>query len=286
MAEIPAAQLAAAARALMLAGRWTQAAVLLAAAAPAGDAERAVLAVADAEVAIDEDFWTGTKRGASAVEQARRAVAGPADVAGRGDPVERFEAEFLALRHDYFAELMGPDGQPRFGPSGRDGRVLDALAAQAGRLREAAPDLRHAAAVTFYAGLIEDNLRGDSAAGQALFTRALAEAEQAGNDFVVSEALRHLGYHAGEAGHTEQARQMWQRATELRQRAGAVPYVLSQQLLLAGLARDTGDLDAARTLAGQVRGWARALGIGLLESGAARIEAACAADPADAPASP
>ena len=48
MAEIPASRLADAARALMLAGRWAQAAGLLAAAVPAGDAERAVLAVADA----------------------------------------------------------------------------------------------------------------------------------------------------------------------------------------------------------------------------------------------
>jgi len=268
MAEIPADRLADAARALMLAGRWAQAAGLLEAAVPAGDAERAVLAVAGAEVAVDEDFWARTKRGAGAAERARLAVA--------GDPALSFEAEFLTLKHDYAAELMGPDGQPRFGPEGRDGQVLDDLAARAARLRGAAPDLRHAAAATFYAGLIEDNLRGDSAAGQSLFARALAEAERAGDDLVISEALRHLGYHAGEAGHADQARQMWERSTELRQRAGAVPYVLSQQLLLAGLALDTGDRDAARVLAGQVRGWARAVGIGLLESGAAGIEAACA----------
>ncbi|MGH3153541.1 MAG: hypothetical protein ACRDOB_22805 [Streptosporangiaceae bacterium] len=267
MAEIPASRLADAAHALMLAGRWAQAAGLLEAAVPAGDAERAVLAVADAEVAVDEDFWAGTKRGASAAERARLAVA--------GDPVLSFEAEFLTLKHDYAAELLGPDG-PRFGPEGRDGRIIADLAARAARLRDAAPDSPHAAAATFYAGLIEDNLRGDSAAGRSLFARALTEAEQAGDELVISEALRHLGYHAGEAGHADQARQMWERSTELRQRAGAVPYVLSQQLLLAGLARDNGDRDAARVLAGQVRGWARALGIGLLESGAARIEEACA----------
>jgi len=278
MAEIPADRLADAARALMLAGRWAQAAGLLEAAVPAGDAERAVLAVADAEVAVDEDFWARTKRGASAAERARLAAA--------GDPVLSFEAEFLTLKHDYAAELLGPDG-PRFGPEGRDGRIIDDLAARAARLRDAAPDQRHAAAATFYAGLIEDNLRGDSAAGRSLFAQALTEAEQAGDDLVISEALRHLGYHAGEAGHPDQARQMWERSTELRQRAGAVPYVLSQQLLLAGLARETGDRDAARVLAGQVRGWARALGIGLLESGAAAIEEACASGgPASAQAGP
>ena len=64
---------------------------------------------------------------------------------------------------------------------------------------------------------------------------------------------------------------MWERSAELRQRAGAVPYALSQQLLLAGLARDTGDPDQARAVAGQVRRWARALGIGILEAGAAEL---------------
>ena len=85
------------------------------------------------------------------------------------------------------------------------------------------------------------------------------------------EALRHLGYHHGEAGDREQARQMWERSAELRQRVGAVPYALSQQLLLAGLARDTGDPDQARAVAGQVRRWARALGVTVLEAGAAEL---------------
>jgi hypothetical protein len=47
--------------------------------------------------------------------------------------------------------------------------------------------------------------------------------------------------------------------------------VLSQQLLLAGLARDTGDPDQARAVAGQVRRWARALGVSILEAGAAEL---------------
>jgi hypothetical protein len=64
---------------------------------------------------------------------------------------------------------------------------------------------------------------------------------------------------------------MWERSAELRQRAGAVPYALSQQLLLAGLARDTGDPDQARAVAEQVRRWARALGVAILEAGAAEL---------------
>jgi len=146
-----------------------------------------------------------------------------------------------------------------------------AMGARAERLRAAAPDRGRGAAATFYAGLIADNLRGDGAAARTAFAAALSAAEEAGDDLTVSEALRHLGYHHGEAGDTEQARQMWERSAELRERAGAVPFALSQHLLLAGLARDTGNPDQARALAGQVRRWARALGVGVLEAGAAEL---------------
>ena len=135
----------------------------------------------------------------------------------------------------------------------------------------AAPDAGRGAAATFYAGLIADNLRGEGAAARRAFGTALAAAEEAGDDLTVSDALRHLGDHHGEDGDVERARQMWERSAELRQRAGAVPYVLSQPLLLAGLARNTGDLEQARVVAGQVRRWARALGVGILEAGAAEL---------------
>ena len=256
MAEIPAQPLAAAARALTLAGRWAQADAMLDLAAGADEAERAVLAVTEAEVAVDQDFWCRTDRGSSALTRASAAVA-----SAPGDPVLAFDVEFLQLRHSYAEEL--------FGTAGRVAAVIDELAARAGRLRAAAPDRGRAAAATFYAGLIEDNLRGDETAARPLFAAAL---EAAGDDLTESEALRHLGYHLGQDGEVERARQMWERSAELRQRAGAVPYVLSQQLLLAGLARDTGDQQGARAVAGQVRGWARALGIGVLEAGAAELD--------------
>ncbi len=47
--------------------------------------------------------------------------------------------------------------------------------------------------------------------------------------------------------------------------------VPEQYLMLAGMARDAGDLARARALAEAVRGWARELGIGLLELEAAAI---------------
>jgi len=264
VADIAVGQLAAAARALMLGGRWVQATALLSAAADADGAERAVLAVAEAEVAVDHDFWCRTGRGSSALDRATAAVAdAPADA------VLAFDLEFLRLRHDYAEELFGPGGRtPRFGPAGRDTAVIEDLAARAGRLRDTAPDRGRGAAATFYAGLITDNLRGDGAAARSAFAAAL---ETADDDLTVSEALRHLGYHAAEAGQADQARQMWERSAELRQRAGAVPYALSQQLMLAGLARDTGDLAGARAVAGEVGRWARALDIGILAARAAEL---------------
>ena len=269
MAEIAAEPLAAAARALMLAGRWDQAASLLSLAVGADEAERAVLAVAEAGVAVDRDFWCRTDRGSSVLPRARSAVASVAGVAG--SPALAFDVEFLQLRRDYAKELFGPEGAARFGPAGRDFAVVEELAERAGRLRAAAPDRGRGAAATFYAGLIADNLRGDGAAARSLFTAALEAASDDGADLVESEALRHLGYQLSEDGEVERARQMWERSAELRQRAGAVPYVLSQQLLLAGLARDTGDPASARAVAGQVGPWARALGIGILEAGAAEL---------------
>jgi hypothetical protein len=219
MAEIAAQPLAAAARALMLAGRWAQAASVLSAAAAANAGERAVLAVAEAEVMVDHDFWCRTNRGSSALSRATAAVAGAADAAD--GPALAFDVELLQLRHDYATELFGPEGRPRFGPAGRDAAVIDDLAARADGLRAAAPDRGRGAAATFYAGLIADNLRGDEAAARVEFAAALVAAEEAGDDLTVSEALRHLGYHAAEAG--------------------------------------------------QVRHWARALGIDILEAGAAEL---------------
>jgi hypothetical protein len=267
MAEIDVRPLTVAARALMLAGRWVQAAGLLGEVIAAAPADQAVLAVAQAEVAIDSDFWCRTDLGSSALERACAAVAG-----ATGDPSLDFDLELLRLKHDYAVMLFGPDGgAPRFGPQGREAGLIDGLASRAAALRAGAPDSERAAAAMFYAGLIEDNLRDDGAAARSAYGCALAAAEEAGDELTVSEALRHLGYHVSEAGDPGQARTMWERSTEQRQRAGAVPYVLSQQLLLAGLARDTGDPDAARTVAIEVRRWARALGITLLESQAAQI---------------
>jgi tetratricopeptide (TPR) repeat protein len=276
MAEIRAGILAHTVRVLSLAGQWARAEELLNAVTSANDGERAVLAVAKAEVNVDQDFWCRTKGGPAALARADAAVANVTDAGASsagvaGAPATlRYDLDFQILRHGYFTELIGPDG-PRFGPDGRDTRVIDSLASRVRRLRADAPDVGRRAAATFYAGLIEDNLRGDPAAGEALFAEALSAAEQAGDVLTESEALRHLGYMASESGDTDQARRQWERSLELRQRAGAVPYVLAQFLLLAGLARDAGEEAGARAVAREAGRWAHALGSGLLESQAASI---------------
>jgi phytoene dehydrogenase-like protein len=252
MAEIPAGSLASAARALMLAGRWAQAADLLAAATP-GEGEQPALTLAVAEVAVDQDFQTRTNCAASAISRLSPG----------------YEADALQLRHDYFTVLRPPGtDMPVFGPEGRDPAVLDGLASRAVRLAEEAPDAAHAASAMFFSGLIADNLRGDAQEGRAAFAKAADMASEAGDDLTESEALRHLGYHTSVAGDTELARQQWERSLRLRQRAGCVPYVLAQLLLLAGLAKDTGDAETARILAGQVRSWSHEIGATLLEASA------------------
>jgi hypothetical protein len=83
--------------------------------------------------------------------------------------------------------------------------------------------------------------------------------------------LREVSANQRQRGDTATARQQWERSAELRQEAGAVPYVLAQYLLLAGLARDAGEETRARTLAETAGRWAHVLAIGLLEKQAAAL---------------
>src|ERR1700759_3101026 len=109
--EIASRQLAAAARALMLAGQWDRAAALLRGAAPDGPGERAVLAVTQAEVAVNQDFWCRTGLAPVALDEAAAAVAQAPGDAGTG-----FDLELFRLQHDYAAELFGPGEELPSGP--------------------------------------------------------------------------------------------------------------------------------------------------------------------------
>lgn len=269
MAQIDASTLAAAARALMLAGQWDRAAELLAAATTAGEpGEQAVLAVAAAEVGVDQDFWLRTRRAFPLLDTAAEAVA----MAG-GPGQFSFDLEFLRLRHDYGTALFDADGQ-WIEPSARDPRVVGEFADRAARLRSASPDTSRGGYVTFYAGLIEQNLRGDHAAAAPLYAEALRLARAAGDELTESYALRHLGYLASKAGDRRAAREQWDRSTELRMRAGCVPMVLAQQAAQASALRAEGDAAGSRAIAIVVQKWSRILQLDVLAEEAAELASA------------
>jgi tetratricopeptide (TPR) repeat protein len=90
----------------------------------------------------------------------------------------------LLLRNDYSTALFSAEHQPD---------DAEALAQRAERLRDAAPDEARAGLVTFYAGLIADQLRGAAAEAFSHYTAALELAEKSGDEFLASLALRHLG---------------------------------------------------------------------------------------------
>jgi hypothetical protein len=268
MLQIPAGQVIGAARALMLAGRWALAGQLLGAASPGTPAERAAVSVAKATIAVDADFWHRTASAGAAVAEAISSVT---DAAGPEAEltVLRYDLDMLELQRAYFAELFGPDG-PEAGSSGRDPAAADEIATRARHLRETAPDQRRRGSAAFWAGVIDDNLRGDAASARTLFSEAVAAGEETGDDLLTAYGLRHLGYASDQAGDPALARQQWQRATELRQRAGCVPLTLAQQLLIAEAAVKD-DPGTALAVAAEVRQWAAALGITILETGAAAL---------------
>jgi hypothetical protein len=110
-----------------------------------------------------------------------------------------------------------------------------------------------------YLGLIADNLFAEREAAPDHYAAAL-RAGESGDDLLAREALRHLGDHDRERGDLTTARERWERATELGARAGLVAGTLSQQMLLAVLARDTGDEAGAVRLATEIARWSGAVG--------------------------
>jgi hypothetical protein len=253
LASIPVAEVIAAARDLAHSGRWSRAASLLDATAADGARARALLALAAAEVTVEGDWFGGTSAAAGRLSTAEEACAA-ADL----DPGSRWDLAFLRLRHDYFDQLLGPDGF-RAGPEGKDPGALAGIRARAAGLLGQAPDEPRRGWAEMYLGLIADNLYGEREAAPAHYQAAL-RAGESGDDLLAREALRHLGDHDHDRGDAELALERWARATTLGARAGAVPGTLSQQMLLAVLARDAGDKAGAAALAREIARWAAALG--------------------------
>lgn len=249
---VPRQAIAAAALALAHAGRWRDAAALLDAAAPEdpaahGDAAAPrdpVLALTAAQVAIESDWFAGTSA-------AHHQLTLAAPLAPELDDQGRWDLAFVDLRDAYRAALM-PDR------STRAPVPADALSRRAAELAGAAPDAVREGWAEMYRGLINDNVLDKRDAAEAHYLAALEAG--AGDPFLAREALRHLGDHDRERGDHQLALRRWRRATELGAAAGNVPGTLSQQLLLALLARDAGDEAGAVALATETARWAAALG--------------------------
>jgi hypothetical protein len=265
MVELPLSELVDAGTILMRAARWDDADRLLTAAETEHPAERAIVAITVAEIAVDQDFAQGSDTAGPALESAETALS------EAPDPTLSWDLEFLKLRKDYGTALFAADHELHFGPDGRDPGVGEALAKRAEQLRLSALTDERTGHAAFYAGLIADNVRGLSAEAFASYTSALELGERSGDNLLESLALRHLGDHAHTVGDLVLARTQWERSTELRQKIGHLLGALAQQALLAVLARDEGNPAASAALATEVHRWSRQLNLDFLEAQAAEL---------------
>ena len=238
-----------AARELAKAGRWQRAASLLDATIAGNDKDRARIALTAVEVAVEGDWFGGTEHGRVRLKEAEGM---------EHDPQGRWDLAFLGLRIDYRRTIMR-DGDFHPGPEGKDLEAMADLRYRASELKQHAPDGQRAGWASMYLGLIADNVFGERDVAPAHYEEALRAGEE-GDAFLAREALRHLGDHDHENGDYEVAYERWARATELGARAGTVSGTLSQQILLALLARDTGDVAGSKLLAREIARWARAIG--------------------------
>lgn len=208
-------------------------------------------AVARAELVHAEAYLAGKVPPQEVVDAARAEAATPED---------RWDADFLGLRRRYAMQLF--DAATELGsPEGRDLDEVRALRELAEQLHAAAPDRGRAGFAAFYSAVILTNLLGEQRAGREWLEEALSAGQEGRDDYVCFEALRHLGDHALEVERDQEtARQQWELSASYAARAGGVPQVLAQQVLLAELAARRGDGSAAGLLAGEVARWAEVIG--------------------------
>ncbi|MEI8409909.1 MULTISPECIES: hypothetical protein [unclassified Kribbella] len=264
MAQLAVPAVITAATHLMRAAQWIAAANLLRAATPDDQADQLALALALAEVAVDQDFAQQTDHATAELAAVARLLE------TLPDATTSWDLAMLHLRKDYSNALFHstpatsgtPDpNAPRDPSEARDQTTAAALAKRAEQLRDEAPDDARRGSASFYAGVIADNLRDDPDAAFTHFTATLELGERAADDLLASLALRHLGDHSHTAGNLELARAQWERSTELRQKVGHLLGALAQQTLLAVLLRDEGDAAGSRALATEVNRWSNQVGL-------------------------
>jgi len=264
MVQLAVPELINAATHLMRAAQWTAATNLLRAASTDESADQRALALALAEVAVDQDFAQQTDHAEpdlAAVAQALETLP---------DATTSWDLGMLHLRKDYSTELFRSD-RTSSGSVGRDHTITARLSQRAAQLRDEAPDDSRRGLAAFYAGVIADNLVGDHKAAFAHYTMAFELGERASDDLLISLALRHLGDHAHTAGNLKLAREQWERSTELRQKVGHLLGALAQQALLAVLLRDEGDAAGSRALATEVNRWSGQVGLSFLSNQTAEL---------------
>lgn len=133
-------------------------------------AERELLLLARAEVAVDQDFAQQTNHAPDALTAAEAVLD------------RSWDLRMLKFRKD-FADAL-------FGTGDRD------LRDRVNTLIEDAPDDRRRGMANFYAGVTADNLYENPTEAFAHYTAAYELAEQSEDDLLISLALRHLGDHA------------------------------------------------------------------------------------------
>ena len=92
----------------------------------------------------------------------------------------------------------------------------------------------------FWAGCFHQVIRRDNDTAVPLLEQALARASQAGDQAVMSDALRHLGIAAHREGRLEEARQCLEESTRLRRETGQLPGVAANLVGLAYVAAAAG----------------------------------------------
>lgn len=240
---------------LALATRYDEALRLLDATQTDDPHDRVLLALTAADVADRADHLLGGSLAPDRIKALEDELA-----VYQPDVGLAWNAAWVRLRRSYSLAIRNPDASFRMGPQGRDPGEVDALVAEATRLRDEAPDLARRGWASMCLGWISDNLRADRAAAPVHYELALDAARATGDDVLLFEAQRHLGDHAHDDGDLADARERWEESTAAGARARHIGGTLAQQLLLAVVHRDEGDEAGAQAIGGEVVRWADAVG--------------------------
>ena len=243
-----------AATSLARATRYDEALALLDATTPGDEQDRVAQVILSADVAARRDHVLGGTAADVRLDELHRVAESTAE------PVARWDADLLFLRTAYNQQLRRPDGSLRFGPAGRDLAEVGRMLQEAERLQDLAPDGVRRGWAAMCQGWLNDNLLGDREAAPPHYERALAEGRAGGDDMLVFESQRHLGDHDHDDGAHASALERWRESTAAAARAGHLDGTLIQQLMMAVLARDSGDEAGASAVAAEVAHWADAVG--------------------------